>query len=286
MYAVRIQLKSRNVKIFWPTLQRLKGHLLKFKPQYERHLTRHSINSLFVDYFSECSESIIKENYVVVYELLDEMLDNGFPLATESNILKELIKPPNILRTIANTVTGKSKLVFWYSVTWSVLWDKIRFFSSVSGTLPSGQLSAIPWRRSSVKYTNNEAYFDVIEEVDAIIDKNGQTVFAEIQGYVSANFMKIWMATIDFVIHRLTAVSNWVECPIWLFRSWIQDCLTMCPFILVCVLSVGSLNGCYRLFLLTEISDWCPTTSEPKVLSPFQFIFDTIWYSRPVNRVN
>lgn len=56
---------------------------------------------------------------------------------------------------------------------------------SVSGTLPSGQLSAIPWRRSSVKYTNNEAYFDVIEEVDAIIDKSGQTVFAEIQGYVS-----------------------------------------------------------------------------------------------------
>lgn len=55
---------------------------------------------------------------------------------------------------------------------------------SVSGTLPSGQLSAIPWRRSGVKYTNNEAYFDVVEEVDAIIDKNGQTVFSEIQGYV------------------------------------------------------------------------------------------------------
>lgn len=44
-----------------------------------------------------------------LFQLLDEMLDNGFPLATESNILKELIKPPNILRTIANTVTGKSK---------------------------------------------------------------------------------------------------------------------------------------------------------------------------------
>ena len=47
----------------------------------------------------------------MIYELLDEMLDNGFPLATESNILKELIKPPNILRTIANTVTGKTKSV-------------------------------------------------------------------------------------------------------------------------------------------------------------------------------
>ena len=46
-----------------------------------------------------------------MYELLDEMLDNGFPLATESNILKELIKPPNILRTVVNSVTGKTKYV-------------------------------------------------------------------------------------------------------------------------------------------------------------------------------
>ncbi|CAH0558705.1 unnamed protein product [Brassicogethes aeneus] len=99
---------------------------------------------------------------VDTFQLLDEMLDNGFPLATESNILKELIKPPNILRTIANTVTGKT---------------------NVSEILPTGQLSNIPWRRSGVKYTNNEAYFDVIEEVDAIIDRSGATVFAEIQGY-------------------------------------------------------------------------------------------------------
>jgi AP-3 complex subunit mu len=55
----------------------------------------------------------------------------------------------------------------------------------VSDTLPTGQLSNVPWRRSGVKYTNNEAYFDVIEEVDAIIDKSGSTVSAEIHGYVS-----------------------------------------------------------------------------------------------------
>lgn len=61
----------------------------------------------------------------------------------------------------------------------------IGFFSSVGGTLPTGQLSNVPWRRSAVKYTNNEAYFDVIEEIDAIVDKSGSTVIAEIQGYVS-----------------------------------------------------------------------------------------------------
>jgi AP-3 complex subunit mu len=42
----------------------------------------------------------------------------------------------------------------------------------------------VPWRRAGVKYSNNEAYFDVIEEIDAIIDKQGATVSAEIHGSV------------------------------------------------------------------------------------------------------
>lgn len=45
--------------------------------------------------------------------------------------------------------------------------------SNVGETLPTGQLSNIPWRRAGVKYTNNEAYFDVVEEIDAILDKSG-----------------------------------------------------------------------------------------------------------------
>lgn len=61
------------------------------------------------DYFGVCSEPVIKDNVVVVYEVLEEMLYNGFPLATESNILKELIKPPTILRTVVNTITGMEK---------------------------------------------------------------------------------------------------------------------------------------------------------------------------------
>ncbi|CAD6185254.1 unnamed protein product [Caenorhabditis auriculariae] len=123
----------------------------------------HRVIQTFVQYFGECSDSSMKENCVIVFELLDEMLDNGFPLVTELNILQDLIKPPNFLRNIANQVTGRTNL---------------------SETLPSGQLSNIPWRRHGVKYTNNEAYFDVIEEIDVILDKQGTTVSSEIQGYV------------------------------------------------------------------------------------------------------
>lgn len=175
----------------------------------------HRVVDTFDDYFTECTESIIKENYVVVYELLDEMLDNGFPLATESNILKELIKPPNILRTIANSVTGKSKLVVLVEFLRCILYSHY-LYSSVSGILPSGQLSAIPWRRSGVKYTNNEAYFDVVEEVDAIIDKNGQTVFAEIQGYVRNDILLIRYDQFFHLSNALRSIvaSNYPVCQI------------------------------------------------------------------------
>uniref|UniRef100_A0A8C6N0H1 AP-3 complex subunit mu-2 n=1 Tax=Mus spicilegus TaxID=10103 RepID=A0A8C6N0H1_MUSSI len=46
--------------------------------------------------------------------------------------------------------------------------------TNVGDQLPTGQLSVVPWRRTGVKYTNNEAYFDVVEEIDAIIDKSGR----------------------------------------------------------------------------------------------------------------
>ena len=46
--------------------------------------------------------------------------------------------------------------------------------TNVGDQLPTGQLSVVPWRRTGVKYTNNEAY--VIEEIDAIIDKSGMEV--------------------------------------------------------------------------------------------------------------
>lgn len=59
------------------------------------------------DYFGDCSETVIMDNVVTVYELLEEMLDNGFPLATESNVLKEMIRPPTMLRSVVNTLTGE-----------------------------------------------------------------------------------------------------------------------------------------------------------------------------------
>ena len=39
-------------------------------------------------------------------------MDNGFPLVTECNVLKELIHPPSLVRDIVRPLTGESGYIF------------------------------------------------------------------------------------------------------------------------------------------------------------------------------
>jgi len=93
-------------------------------------------------------------------------MDHGYPLTTEPNALKAMIRPPTVMGKLAEVATGKS---------------------GVSDDLPDGTISSMPWRKSNVKYSQNEIYLDIIEEVDAIVDRNGHIVSTEVTGYVQAN---------------------------------------------------------------------------------------------------
>lgn len=44
---------------------------------------------VFGDYFKEVEEESIRDNFTIVYELLDEMMDFGYPQTTESQVLQE-----------------------------------------------------------------------------------------------------------------------------------------------------------------------------------------------------
>lgn len=47
------------------------------------------VTQVFTEYFKELEEESIQDNFVVVYELLDELMDFGFPQTTDSKILQE-----------------------------------------------------------------------------------------------------------------------------------------------------------------------------------------------------
>lgn len=84
-------------------------------------------------------------------QLLDEMIDNGFPLTTEPNILRQMIAPPNIVSKVLSVVTGNS--------------------STMSSTLPGASASNVPWRTTELKHVNNEVYVDLREKMDATVSR-------------------------------------------------------------------------------------------------------------------
>ena len=51
----------------------------------------HRLTQVLIEYFKELEEESIRDNFVIIYELLDEMMDFGFPQTTESKILQECV---------------------------------------------------------------------------------------------------------------------------------------------------------------------------------------------------
>lgn len=51
----------------------------------------HRFVQVLVEYFKELEEESIRDNFVIIYELMDEMMDFGYPQTTESKILQECV---------------------------------------------------------------------------------------------------------------------------------------------------------------------------------------------------
>jgi AP-3 complex subunit mu len=120
----------------------------------------HRIANIFVEYFGRADESAIKDNFSTVYQLLEEMVDYGWPLTTEPNALKLMIRPPTVMsKLLQNTTT-------------------------VSEELPSGTITNMPWRAAGVYYAQNEMYMDIVEEIDAIVTQAGNVVSVDVSGSI------------------------------------------------------------------------------------------------------
>lgn len=46
---------------------------------------------VFEEYFERLEEESIRDNFVITYELLDEMVDYGYPQTTEAKVLKQYV---------------------------------------------------------------------------------------------------------------------------------------------------------------------------------------------------
>uniref|UniRef100_A0A915JVS3 MHD domain-containing protein n=1 Tax=Romanomermis culicivorax TaxID=13658 RepID=A0A915JVS3_ROMCU len=108
---------------------------------------------VFTEYFKELEEESIRDNFVITYELLDEMMDFGFPQTTDYKILQEYI-----------TQEGH-KL-------------------EIAPRPPMAVTNAVSWRSDGVKYRKNEVFLDVIESVNLLANSKGVVLRSEIVGSI------------------------------------------------------------------------------------------------------
>lgn len=113
----------------------------------------HKIVEVFTEYFKVLEEESIRDNFVVIYELLDEMMDFGHPQTTESKILQEYI-------------TQESHQM------------------EVPARPPIAVTNAVSWRSEGLRYRKNEVFLDVVESLNLLVSSTGNVLRSEILGAV------------------------------------------------------------------------------------------------------
>jgi len=115
----------------------------------------------------------VKNNAFIIYELLDEMLDHGYPQICAPDVLKELIK------------VGKVKL-------------DAKELEKTKQTVTRMVTGAVDWRDPDKhKYRKNEVYIDVLEKVNVIMAK-GNVLNSYVTGVLQMKTLLSGMPTCTF----------------------------------------------------------------------------------------
>lgn len=130
---------------------------------------------VLTSHFKELNEVSIKDNYSVIYELLDEMMDFGIPQLTDDKVLKEYITQQSftfekLIKSVSSSATTTHK--------------KIKQPKQDRRAPPTTLTNQISWRPQGIMYKKNDAYLDVIESIDMLINSRGQMLTSEIYGKI------------------------------------------------------------------------------------------------------
>ena len=120
-------------------------------------------------YFGKISEENVKNNFVLIYELLDELLDFGYPQNTDTGILKTFITQQGIKSTSREEQQAITSQVQRKDAEHRIgrMYQCNLFFIKVTGQ--------IGWRREGIKYRRNELFLDVLEYVNLLMSPQGNS---------------------------------------------------------------------------------------------------------------
>ncbi|TPX31349.1 hypothetical protein SmJEL517_g05283 [Synchytrium microbalum] len=116
----------------------------------------YKIITLGRSYFGKFDEEAVKNNFTLIYELMDEICDFGYPQTTEPETLKLYITTEGVKSERAE--------------------EGAKIAIQATG--------AVAWRRPDIKYRRNEAFVDVVESVNLLLSQKGTILRADVSGQV------------------------------------------------------------------------------------------------------
>ncbi|KAK2995924.1 hypothetical protein RJ640_029806 [Escallonia rubra] len=118
--------------------------------------------ALFKSYFGgSFDEDAIRNNFVLIYELLDEIMDFGYPQNLSPEILKLYITQEGVRSPFSTKPADKPVPNATLQVT-----------------------GAVGWRREGLVYKKNEVFLDIVESVNLLMSSKGSVLRCDVTGKI------------------------------------------------------------------------------------------------------
>jgi len=115
--------------------------------------------TVFKAYFDDkLDEDALRENFSLVYELLDEIVDFGYPQNMEFQVLKLIISQGGLKDLLRSQVPAQG--------------------------ITSKLTGAVSWRADNIKYRKNELFLDVVESVNMLMSSKGTPLSSDVTGKI------------------------------------------------------------------------------------------------------
>lgn len=135
---------------------------------------------LFKAYFGGTfDETAIRKNFVLIYELMDEVMDYGWPQLLEPELLKQYITQGGVKQ---NEEQIRSALIQATGVT--------------------------SWRNENIRHKRNEVYIDIIESVHVLVSSAGTVLRSDVSGQVQVNSKLSFMPECKFGMNDKLSMTS------------------------------------------------------------------------------
>ena len=124
---------------------------------------------VFRDYCGVINEESIRKNFVLIYEIIDEVIDYGHPqLVATEHVRNYTVSDPVMIEAKKNDKGGLKKASKWN------IFNKTAPSNSV--TRPMSNLNSLSGSKKKGKSDKNEIFVDIFEKLSVLFNQNGAVI--------------------------------------------------------------------------------------------------------------